>query len=198
MNRKIWDIYAPVYALAMKQDAQIYEYMYERIPAVIQNKNVLEIATGPGMLAKHVASCTNLMIATDYSTGMIKEAKKGSYPSNLFFEAADAADLPYDDHSFDIVIIANALHVMPEPEKALSEIQRVLKDDGILIAPNFVNHKGTLWSKILQIAGISFDHQWTTEDYLQFLRKNHWNVFMHQEMKARIPIVYTECKKETK
>lgn len=197
MNRKIWDVYAPVYEIAMKQDAHIYEYMYERIPQAVKDKDVLEIATGPGMLAKHIADQTNIMIATDYSTGMIKEAKKGSYPSNLFFETADATDLPYDDHSFDVVIIANALHVMHDPQSALSEIYRVLKDDGILIAPNFINHKGILWSKILQMAGISFDHQWTTDEYLQFLKDNHWNIRSYHEMKARIPIVYTECTKET-
>ena len=34
------------------------------------------------------------------------------------------------------VLIANALHVMPEPEKALREIDRALRLGGILIAPN--------------------------------------------------------------
>ncbi|MFQ9418242.1 MAG: class I SAM-dependent methyltransferase [Lachnospiraceae bacterium] len=46
---------------------------------------------------------------------------------NLIFEVADATDLPYENHSFDVVLIANALHIMPEPEKALKEIERVLK-----------------------------------------------------------------------
>lgn len=196
MNQKIWDLYAPIYEIAMKKDAHVYEYMYQRIPKVIKDQTVLEIATGPGLLAKYVAQYSNMMIATDYSRGMIQEARKTSCPSNLFFEVADATDLPYEDASFDVVIIANALHVMPDPETALKEIRRVLKDEGILIAPNFVNHKGTLWSKILQLAGISFDHQWTTQEYLQFLKDNDWNVQMHIEMQARIPIVYTECTKE--
>ena len=51
---------------------------------------------------------------------------------------ADATALPYADDSFDAVLIANALHVMPEPEKALREIDRVLRPGGILIAPNFM------------------------------------------------------------
>lgn len=114
----------------------IYQTMYDRIPKVIQEKDVLEIATGPGLLAKHVAYAANKMIATDYSEGMIAEARKGKYPANLTFEVADATDLPFDDSSFDVVLIANALHVMSDPEKALMEIKRVLKDKGILIAPN--------------------------------------------------------------
>ena len=47
---------------------------------------MLEIATGPGLLAKHMVEYARKMIATDYSEGMIKEAKKGEYPANLTFE----------------------------------------------------------------------------------------------------------------
>lgn len=200
MNKKIWDLYAPIYERAMRSDRKIYQTMYDRIPKVIQEKDVLEIATGPGLLAKHVAYVANKMIATDYSEGMIAEARKGKYPANLTFEVADATDLPFDDSSFDVVLIANALHVMSDPEKALMEIKRVLKDKGILIAPNFVNHKGgfisRIWSGILKIAGIGFEHQWKEEEYRQFLEKNGWKVKNWKLMQARIPIVYVECVRE--
>ena len=38
-----------------------------------------------------------------------------------------------------MVIVSNALHIIPQPEKALQEIKRVLKDDGVLIAPTFTH-----------------------------------------------------------
>lgn len=197
MNKKIWDLYAPIYEKAMRADRKVYRFMYDRIPKVIEGKEVLEIATGPGLLAKHVAYAAKRMIATDYSDGMIAEARKGEYPDNLSFEVADATKLPYDDDSFDVVLIANALHIMPNPEKALKEIDRVLKSKGILIAPNFVKHKGGFisrtWSGILKIAGVKFEHQWQTEDYKEFLEKNGWKVKNCKEMKARISMVYVEC-----
>lgn len=202
MKKKIWDLYAPIYEKAMRSDEKIYKVMYERIPKVIKDKDVLEIATGPGLLAKHVAHAAKTIIATDYSEGMIAEAKKGGYPNNLTFEVADATQLPYDDNAFDIVLIANALHVMPNPEKALQEIERVLKNNGILIAPNFVNHKkgliSSIWSQILKIAGIKFEHQWSTDEYKTFLEKNGWEVKNCREMKARIPIAYVECVRTAK
>ena len=79
------------------------------------------------------------MTATDYSEKMLAVARRGIVPSNLIFERADVSNLQYDDESFDVVIIANALHVIPNPEKVLSEIKRVLKKDGLLIAPNFIH-----------------------------------------------------------
>mgnify|MGYP004461161453 FL=1 len=197
MKKKIWDLYAPIYEKAMRADYKYYKFMYDRIPSKIRNKEVLEIATGPGLLAKHVAYAAKRIVATDYSEGMIREAKKGEHADNLSFEIADAANLPYKDHSFDVVLIANALHVMPKPEKALSEIDRVLKEDGLLIAPNFVSHKtgiiSCLWSGILKLAGIKFEHQWSGDEYLDWLRKNGWKILYKKSCPARISLMYTEC-----
>ena len=197
MKKKIWDIYAPIYEKAMRADYKYYKYMYDRIPTRIRDKEVLEIATGPGLLAKHVAFAAKRMIATDYSEGMIREARKGKCPENLSFEIADAIQLPYADKSFDVVLIANALHVMPEPEKALEEINRVLRKDGLLIAPNFVSHKSglisRLWSGILKLAGIKFEHQWSGEEYLCWLEENGWKVQYAKSFPARIALMYAEC-----
>ena len=69
MNKKIWDLYAPIYEQAMRADRKVYQYMYDRIPQAVTGKEVLEIATGPGLLAKHVAGVAKRMIAIDYSVG---------------------------------------------------------------------------------------------------------------------------------
>lgn len=197
MKKRFWDLYAPIYESAMRFDKKTYDYMYRRIPEVIKGKKVLEIATGPGILAKNVAYAAKSMTATDYSEGMIKQAKKNINLKNLSFEVVDAMTLPYHDKSFDVVIIANALHIIPEPEKAISEISRVLKYDGILIAPNFVHSeitvKSKLWLKILKGLGIKFEHEWSRKKYEDFLRQNGFKITKSVEIQARLKMAYVEC-----
>ena len=121
MKKSVWDIFAPIYERAMKSQKHIYDFMYEEISSAVKGKSVLELATGPGMIARHIAPSASSVIATDFSPKMIETAQKKAVPENVSFELADAADLRFSDKSFDAVIIANALHVMPNPEKALAE-----------------------------------------------------------------------------
>ena len=107
--------------------------------------------------------------------------------------------LPYADESFDVVIVANALHIVPEPEKALSEIRRVLKEDGILVAPTFTHAENSFSGKIraffMKLAGFPLHGKWTSADYLSFLRENGWTVQKSTVLKASFPLAYAECVK---
>ena len=197
MSKTIWDIFAPVYEFAMRSQKSIYDYMYERIGEVAQGKDVLELATGPGMIARHIATSAASVIATDFAPKMIETARKAKNPENLSFEVADATSLRFEDKSFDVVVIANALHIIPNPEKALAEIRRVLKDDGVLIAPNFIFREGgkrNLWQKFLSLVGVRFAHEWTENEYRSFLKANGWTIEMSIVLKGRIDLAYVECK----
>ena len=197
MNKTIWDKFAPVYSLAMKSQKNIYDYMYKHIGETVKGKKVLELATGPGLIAKNVAWAAERIIATDFSPDMIKQAKRGAIPVNVNFEIADAGDLHYEDKSFDAVIIANALHVVPNPEKVLSEIDRVLIDDGILICPTFIHRsaekKENLWAKLLKALGVNFAHQWTADEFKSFIESNGWKITASEIVPGRIDLMYAEC-----
>ena len=196
MSKNIWDIFAPVYELAMRSQKNIYDYMYVRIGEVAKRKDVLELATGPGMIARHIAPFANHVVATDFAPKMIETARKAKNPENVCFEVADATSLRFMDKSFDVVVIANALHIIPNPEKALAEIRRVLKDDGVLIAPNFIFKAGgkrNLWQRILSLVGVRFAHEWTEDEYKSFLKANGWTIEMSYVLKGRIDLAYVEC-----
>ena len=198
MKEGVWNFFAPIYERAMKSQKSIYDYIYKEISAAASAKNVLELATGPGMIAKHIASSAKSVTATDFAPKMIEAAKKGSVPENVSFEVVDATNLRYQNDSFDLVVIANALHIIPEPEKALAEIDRVLKANGTLIAPNFIERekgKKNLWQKILSLVGIKFAHEWTKEEYKTFLSDHGWQVTKSHVCKGRIDLLYAECKR---
>ena len=135
MKGNVWDFYAPVYNLFMSGNKKAYRNMCERIRVVIQNKRVLELACGTGLISKAVAEVSRSYIATDFSEQMLAQALRGKRPEQLMFSKADAANLPFGANSFDVVIISNALHIIPEPERVLSECRRVLGKNGVLIAP---------------------------------------------------------------
>ena len=196
MSKNIWNFFAPVYEFSMRVQKDIYSYLYERIGEVAKGKVVLELATGPGMIARHIAPAAKSVVATDLAPKMIETALKVKNPENLSFEVADATSLRFEDNSFDVVVIANALHIIPNPEKALAEIRRVLKDDGLLIAPNYllnVSGMKNLWKKILNLIGIRFAHEWTANEFKAFLESNGWSIKMDRVIKGRIDLVYVEC-----
>ena len=142
-QKNFWDRNAGRYDHFMRKDRVAYEEMYALIRPVVKAKTVLELATGTGLIAKNIVNAAVHIEATDASAEMILEAKRDNQSAKLHFSVQDMFRLPYADKSFDVVIVSNALHIVPQPEKALQEIKRVLKDDGVLIAPTFT-HAGEL------------------------------------------------------
>ena len=130
---------------------------------------------------------------------MIAQAKRGNFSSKLYFSVQDMFHLSYADQSFDVVIVSNALHIVPHPEKALIEFRRVLKNDGTLIAPTFTHAENSPWGNLqalaLKIAGFPLHSKWTNEEYLSFLHQNGWAVRNSVVLKASFPLTYTECVK---
>ena len=198
-HRNFWDKNAGRYDRFMRKDRAAYDEMYELIRPVVRHKTVLELATGTGLIAKHIVNAAALVEATDASAEMIAEAKRDNHSAKLHFSAQDMFRLPYANQSFDVVIVSNALHIVPQPEKALQEIKRVLKDDGVLIAPTFTHAGNSFSGKVkaffMKLAGFPLHSRWTSEEYLCFLRQNGWTVRESVVLKASFPLTYAECVK---
>ena len=199
-HKNFWDKNAGRYDRFMRKDRAAYDEMYELIRPVVRHKTVLELATGTGLIAKHIVNAAAHIEATDASPEMIAEAKRDNDSSaKLHFSVQDMFRLPYVEESFDVVIVSNALHIVPQPEKALAEIRRVLKDDGVLIAPTFTHAGNSFPGKVkaffMKLAGFPLHSRWTSEEYLRFLRQNGWAVRKSAVLKASFPLTYAECVK---
>ena len=198
-QKSFWDRNAGCYDRFMRKDRAAYEEMYTLIRPVVKAKTVLELATGTGLIAKHIVNAAAHIEATDASAEMIAEAKRDNHSAKLHFSVQDMFCLPYADKSFDVVIVSNALHIVPQPEKALAEIRRVLKDDGVLVAPTFTHAENSIFGKVraffMKLAGFPLHSRWTSEEYLRFLRQNGWAVRKRTVLKASFPLTYAECVK---
>ena len=198
-SENFWNRNAKRYDRFMRKDRAAYEKLYELIRPVVKARTVLELAAGTGLIAKNIVRAASHIEVTDASEEMITEAKRNNRSAKLHFSVRDMFCLPYADKSFDVVIVSNALHIIPQPEKALAEIRRVLKDDGVLIAPTFTHAGNSFSGKVraffMKLAGFPLHSRWTSEEYLCFLRQNGWTVRKSTMLKASFPLTYAECVK---
>ena len=198
-SENFWNRNAKRYDRFMRKDRAAYEKLYELIRPVVKARTVLELAAGTGLIAKNIVRAASHIEVTDASEEMITEAKRNNRSAKLHFSVRDMFCLPYADKSFDVVIVSNALHIVPQPEKALQEIKRVLKDDGTLIAPTFTHAGNSFSGKVkaffMKLAGFPLHSRWTSAEYLRFLRQNGWTVRKSVVLKASFPLTYAECVK---
>ena len=180
-----WQRYSALYDLFMRKDRRAYDTLGIKICAELDSRmDALELAVGTGLVAQRVAGCCRSYLATDYSEKMLGRAERKKWPDTVRFEQADATALPYPDESFDIVIISNALHIMPDPIAALSNIRRVLRKGGKLIAPTFVRYgtkKDSVLEKPMQWLGFRSWSSWSPVEYETFLHENGWHI-LHSEI----------------
>ena len=198
-HKNFWDRNAGRYDRFMRKDRAAYDEMYALIRPVVKGKTVLELATGTGLISKNIVNAAAHIEASDTSAEMIREAKRRNHSAKLHFSVQDMFCLPYADESFEVVIVSNALHIVPQPEKALAEIHRVLRDDGVLIAPTFTHAENSFFGNskafFLKLAGFPLHSRWTSEEYLCFLQQNGWTVRKSDVLKASFPLTYVECVK---
>lgn len=179
-NKKFWQRIAKLYTYFQeKGNEELYKTIYENIkPFFNKEQCVLELACGTGQLTRLLSDETDSWTATDFSEKMVYETEKRLNNQNVIYEVQDATALGYKDDVFDVVLIANALHIMPNPNKALDEIRRVMKTDGLLIAPTFVYdgkvNKIRLW--FMEKAGFKTFNKWKSEDYINFIEDNGFKI----------------------
>lgn len=197
-NKSFWDRWAGRYDRAMADSGGLYEQIADRIKkGLTRDMNVLELACGTGLLSEKLAGNVKLLEATDFSEEMIRQAKTKKHSARLHFSVQDATALPYAFDSFDVVVIANALHIMPEPEKALAEIRRVLNPGGKLYAPTFVHGKGAgfrLRARIMTLGGFKVYSKWSSEEFAAYIAANGFKVTRTERLGGKIaPLCYLEA-----
>jgi len=100
-----------------------------------EKRRILDIGTGPGVVAFQLAQLGHDVTGVDFSDRMLEAARRnaGRYGLKIDFQRGDAEDLPFVDGAFDVIVSKYVLWTIPDPESALKEWYRVVKPGGKVV-----------------------------------------------------------------
>lgn len=191
-----WDRMASIYDEHQYNDN--YKGLIQRITDDVGTvSHVLDMATGTGIVALAIANHVDVVDAIDYSPEMIaaaqdKASKMGI--NNVNFSVQRADELDFHDDTFDIVVICNGLHLMELPERGLAEAKRILKPDGVLIAPTpccgETPEASVRAQRMMEQQGFPIRYLFTAEGFRELVQSCGFTVLERDRMPYRMPLEY--------
>jgi uncharacterized protein (TIRG00374 family) len=140
-----------------------------------QNESILDLGCGSGVISRKCAELGGNVVGSDLSRPSVLYAQnRGNEKTN--FIAADAQNLPFKPHTFDVVILGNIIEHVPEPEKMIAEVSAILKPGGRISITMPNSH--SLWPLI----EFFWDHFGKGRDYAE----QHLRIFSSNELKELI------------
>ena len=124
-----------------------------------KNKICLDGGCGGGRYCLALSALgTKRVYGIDISESAIKDARKRARKlniANVDFRVASVENIPFDDKSFDSAIVSGVLHHVVNPEKAMSEISRVIKSHGMLYMLVYAT-EGVWWPLVQILRPLAF------------------------------------------
>ena len=100
-----------------------------------------DLGCGTGQASAALAPFVARVIAIDGSAAMLQSAKKRLHAfTNVELRRGDLEELPVDDGRLDAAMLTLVLHHVPEPDKALAEVARVVKPGGRIVLVDMLPH----------------------------------------------------------
>ena len=188
-----WDKISPLYDLFEKvYNGKVYSGTGAKVAEFIEpTDTVLECACGTGAISIYIAPKCRRLIATDFAAGMLRQAaKKCRRFENVVFRKADITHLKCRDGRFDKVVAGNVIHLLPNPEQALHELERVVRPGGQIIIPTYINMSkktGTAAVKFITLLGADFKRQFDLNSYKQFFADMGYENVAYHVVDGRMP-----------
>lgn len=131
------------------------EYFEERLKykllslTNIKDKVVADLGCGTGFVSLALVNEASIVFSVDNSRNMLKQLKNNISDKdnkNLYLIKSSLDNLSLFDDSVDVIFINMALHHIKDAKKAISEMHRVLKKDGIVVISDVMEHDGE-WAR---------------------------------------------------
>ncbi len=198
-DRGYWERHAGKYDLSLRPLGRPLPRMLELVgEAVAGAERVLEVGAGTGLVTPVLARAAKEVIATDYAAAMVQmlDSKvRGLSLANVRCQQADLYALPFEPGSFDAVVAANVLHLVPDLPGAVAALRRVLKPDGRLVVPTFCHDQSALsWavSRLLVVTGFPGYRRFTARSLQESLAATGLRLDRVETLPGLIPIGYVE------
>ena len=188
-----WDKVSPVYDLMEEvYNHKVFVGTGEKVAEYIEKKDVvLECACGTGAISVYIAPKCRMLVASDFSVGMLRRAsRKCRKFHNVFFKKADITNLKCKDERFDKVVAGNVIHLVPNPEKAMAELNRVVKPGGKIIIPTYINmttKSAGIAVKVIDRLGADFKRQFDLNSYKKFFEDLGYADVEYSVVDGRMP-----------
>ena len=163
-------------------------------------KKVLDIGTGTGdfLVVLKMVFPNAIITGVDPNSDSLKEA--GKLNPDISFQKMVAENLEFSNNSFDVVSISMALHHLPEVEKALNEIQRVVKSGGwIIISELFSDNLNAAQevhkmfhhfrSKTDRILGVLHNETFKKNEIIKMIKDSGISIQFHFEFSKEINLL---------
>src|SRR4051812_21778603 len=108
-------------------------HRYALAKEYVKKKTVLDIACGEGYGSNLLAEEADLVHGVDIDEETIRRASAKYVRKNLSFKAGNACSIPFPDNHFDVVVSFETIEHVHDHYSMVTELKRVLKEDGILI-----------------------------------------------------------------
>ena len=196
-----WDKISPLYDLFENvYNHRVYVGTGKKVAEFIEPTDVvLECACGTGAITVCIAPKCRRLIATDFASGMLKQAaRKCRKICNVSFRRADITKLKCRNDRFDKVVAGNVIHLLPDPGKALAELERVVKPGGKIIIPTYINmskRSAGLAVKFVELLGADFKKQFDLDSYRSFFEEMGYDNVEYHVVDGRMPCAIAVIKK---
>lgn len=196
-GRDYWERHAAKYDRSMLLLGRPLPRMLELIEQEVRGaKTVLEVAAGTGIATTVVARVVGRVVATDYAAAMVRRLRErvlAESLANVECLERDVYSLGMAPRSFDAVVCANVLHLLPDLEGALRAMRSVLRPRGKLVAPTYAHAEtaaSRVVSRLLGVTGFPGKRRFTTAALSSAIQAAGFEVRRTETIAGLLPIAF--------